>query len=136
MVDLKRIKEGEVYVNKNNDQYIHIKEVTKLNNSTAHDFVVVASDKCTVKNDSKTTICRQIITATDFWNIYKEEDDWNLAERVGGEYGRVFDKTAIKLFIQKVKEDINKLIRYHKGEEIIIGNRKLCEIIDKRAGDL
>ena len=68
------------------------------------------------------------------WEIYEEEDNWNLAdEMLNGETIR----DQIRLFIQKVKEDFeeeNKL-RWKKPGSLL-ETEKINEIIDKRAGDL
>ena len=85
--------------------------------------------------------------ATD-WEIYKEEDNWNLAEcdvyitPTKLENWRSIDD--IKKFIQKVKEDIGEIVKEinivaidNKQKEIYeVALNDLKKIIDKRAGDL
>ena len=77
------------------------------------------------------------------WKIYKEEDNWNLADKrffPSGTNGAC-EIEAIKTFIKKVKEDVEntgmicpncKTIDKPKCVEVI----GIKEIIDKRAGDL
>ena len=75
------------------------------------------------------------------WEIYKEEDNWNLADFEVIQFSGALvstknDKYAkgkglffikdFKTFIQKVKEDIS----------VFSGDKELNEIIDKRAGNL
>lgn len=80
--------------------------------------------------------------ATD-WEIYKEEDDWNLADKrelhnyITDYDGRIQVKD-IKTFISKIKEDITKYItpEFYEGDIPIISKSRVNEIIDKRAGKL
>ena len=66
------------------------------------------------------------VNATD-WEIYEEEDNWNLADN---NFNRdLFAKTEIKTFIQKVKEDIEHILG--PGTFAVVD-----KIIDKRAGNL
>ena len=59
-----------------------------------------------------------------------EEDNWNLADNVCGQYQNVFRTSNIKTFIQKIKEDISD---EYKPQGIV---DKVSKIIDQRAGDL
>jgi len=80
------------------------------------------------------------VEATD-WEIYEEQDTWNLADKelydgLGKSLKR-FSKEDFKMFIQKVKEDILKECRsYTKDAHIEINAVKVQSILDKRAGDL
>ncbi len=73
----------------------------------------------------------------------KEEDNWNLADAVHDmTRNNIVKRSArvddIKTFIQKVKEDIKKIIPKYNREDYpdypLIGKPKVDEIIDKRAG--
>ena len=76
---------------------------------------------------------------------HKKEDNWNLAENnalisdIPLEKDLYFKKD-IKTFIQKVKEDVYKVIPTYNREEHpdypFIGKPKVNEIIDKRIGKL
>lgn len=83
------------------------------------------------------TILASDVQSTD-WEIYEEKDNWNLADkllvrsRVESRIGTYAHKSDIKTFIQKVKEDIDKVIDKYDDTS----TRQLNEIIDKRAGDL
>ena len=65
------------------------------------------------------------------WEIYKEEDNWNLADDVYPDgLARVKD---IKTFIQKVKDDAESL---RKKNDCRLTVSEFDEILDKRAGRL
>lgn len=111
---------------------------------TIEDAVVLVD---TYNNDKKIELHRAHFFQD--WEIYKEEDDWNLADEIKkafehykAGYGesdenaykydlrQVIEK-VIREHIQKVKEDVDK--RQDKGD---ISLSELNEIIDKRTGDL
>ena len=76
----------------------------------------------------------QEITNNDIninWELFEEEDNWNLADNYFNE--DLFAKDEIKTFIQKVKEDVKKK---SDGMTNAIYHNTLFKIIDKRAGDL
>ena len=75
------------------------------------------------------------------WEIYVEEDTWNLVDKIlkgdrtiikeeNHKYVDAIMVSDLKIFIQKVKEDVEELIKTPAGFGPI------NEIIDKRAGDL
>ncbi len=69
----------------------------------------------------------------------EEEDNWNLADKDKGLSCSAFTIDDIKTFIQKVKEDMNRLSEQHKEmscKHCDIFFIDLKEIIDKRAGRL
>ncbi len=76
------------------------------------------------------------------WKIYKEKDDWNLADEIketvsdDGFLEGIGLVDKFKTFIQKVKDDIAKKIVNKKIPTISIEQQEVDEIIDKRAGDL
>ena len=82
---------------------------------------------------SKGHLINHIIEGLD-WEIYEEEDNWNLADHKDSDGS--FFPSEVKTFIQKVKEDIDKCI----DETNTIGERAtkitMKRVIDKRAGDL
>jgi len=85
------------------------------------------------KDDTDEVLDLRDIEATD-WEIYEEEDNWNLADNLVYNVNRMGCKIAFKTFIQKVKEDIQK---FGVVSSIELSFRdELFEIIDKRAGDL
>ncbi len=71
------------------------------------------------------------IESTD-WEIYKEEDNWNLADEISP-HDSMKTTEAIKTFIQKVKGDVDKL---HPNKASLSVVLDMVKIIDKRAGDL
>ena len=81
------------------------------------------------------------LKATD-WEIYKGEDNWNLAGCTIMDYtdmkgeGPLIKKEDIKTFIQKVKEDVRKKKRYLTDAYLYMDCGDINEILDKRAGDL
>ena len=73
--------------------------------------------------------------ATD-WEIYEEDDDWELGEQMSNLNDVVgFSLFDTHKFIQKLKEDIKE--SYTEGNtDLMINVESVFEIIDKRAGNL
>ena len=73
------------------------------------------------------------------WEIYEEEDDWKLKKNTRFDGYEFYTIDEIKLFIQKVKKDIDRVctsdgkITFEYGSNL---NSTLNGIINKRAGDL
>ena len=71
------------------------------------------------------------------WELFEEEDNWNLAGLIDKHCPictcNNFKEEDVKKFIQKVKEDIDKI---HPKDEFTDWIKKINEILDKRAGDL
>ena len=65
------IREGNVYVNKETREFMHIKEVTFFTDDERIAQIVCSRD-CTFLEDSKTTVMRQVFTYQEF--IYRYED--------------------------------------------------------------
>jgi len=79
----------------------------------------------------------EMTEATD-WEIYEEEDNWNLGSKgIDGSslIGWKYTTQNIKTFISKVKEDVEKKDRDQKTM-LDFSYGDVFEIIDKRAGDL
>ena len=74
------------------------------------------------------------------WVLYK--DNWNFVEELKKHlredryvnYDKIIE--LFKWHNQKVKEDINKIIHYSGGEDVIINANELKAMIDKRGGNL
>ena len=66
-------EEDKVYVNKQNGQFVHIKEITRFNEPQQGVACIVCSGECNFREDSKTTVNRQVFTRNDFETRYDEE---------------------------------------------------------------
>ncbi len=74
------------------------------------------------------------VEATD-WEIYEEEEDWELGEQMCTLNNKVgFSLFDTHKFIQKVKEDLSKCDDTNLTGHIKL--HKILTIIDKRAGNL
>lgn len=70
------------------------------------------------------------------WEIYEEKDDWNLADNVGTGLTGSYTVKQFKTFIQKIEEDIDKIVisKFNTGWED--WRIKVKDTIKKRAGNL
>lgn len=118
------------------------KKVRRKNSDAIHSFILFNDNKegrliwnYKQNNVINERLYLEDIEATD-WEIYEEEDNWNLADTLQIPHKNLdikyFKLIDIKTFIQKVKEDIMD----KDGDEFRIDKRDAHKIIDKRSGNL
>ena len=78
-----KIKEGNIYINRKNGMFVHIKEITKYNVGIPKPICnIVTSSDCDYKHDAKSTCIRAIYNYNEFTTKYMEENtNWNLIEQ-------------------------------------------------------
>lgn len=87
---------------------------------------------CNCNENANAIIDFKDIEATD-WEIYEEQDEWNLADELKKDGNELRYSIHFKTFIQKVKEDVMKKT---DGTTNAIYHSTLWAILSKRAGDL
>ena len=69
-----KIEENKIYKTKDN-MYIHIKEITRINDDRKDIYAIVTSGICRYESDSKTTIERDIYTEKGFRDLMAENQE-------------------------------------------------------------